>query len=69
MATQQVFDDIDKMAYELMHVRQVERLGSLENFVEEYLSQIDHYGSFDVPLEVEAFEQNSRYGCSLTELP
>ncbi|MEE2002153.1 hypothetical protein QWY20_11885 [Alkalimonas sp. MEB108] len=62
--TQEVFDDMGKMAHELMHVRQVERFGSLEKFVVEYLRQIEHYGYFDAPLEVEAFQQNSRYGGS-----
>jgi len=60
--TQEVLDDKGKMAHELMHIRQIERFGAVEDFVVEYLRQIAEYGYANAPLEVEAFEQNARYG-------
>lgn len=59
--TRQVLDDTGKMAHELMHVAQIERFASLQDFVVEYLRQIAEHGYADAPLEVEAFKQNSRY--------
>ncbi|WP_444996205.1 hypothetical protein [Aliikangiella sp. IMCC44359] len=42
------------LSHELRHVYQYEKLGSIENFMVEYLSQIIKYGYYDAPLEVDA---------------
>jgi pimeloyl-ACP methyl ester carboxylesterase len=52
--TAAAFSDPGTKAQELMHVKQIERFGSLAAFVEEYLRQSEAHGYLEAPLEREA---------------
>ncbi|TVR50771.1 MAG: hypothetical protein EA425_09135 [Puniceicoccaceae bacterium] len=51
----------EKMAHELVHLRQIERAGSFESFLRCYLEQVRTHGYHDAPYEVEAYAANERY--------
>jgi len=52
--TAAALSDPGTMAQELMHIKQIERFGSLGAFVAEYLRQIEEHGYLEAPLEREA---------------
>jgi hypothetical protein len=58
------FRDRGTMAQELMHIKQIERFGSLGAFVEEYLRQVEAHGYLEAPLEREAVALYDSYARS-----
>ncbi|PEN12908.1 hypothetical protein CRI94_12965 [Longibacter salinarum] len=50
-----VQSDLEVLAHECCHVAQVERLGSLSAFVDQYIRQITVHGYRAAPLELEAY--------------
>ena len=48
------------VAHELVHVAQCERLGGVEQFLRQYLSECVNFGYSDAPMEEEAVETAAR---------
>lgn len=49
--------NIEIVFHELVHTMQYERLGSLNEFLRQYIFECLHYGYHDSPLEIEAREK------------
>lgn len=48
------------VAHELVHVAQCERLGGVDQFLRQYLSECVNFGEMDAPMEEEAVETAER---------
>ena len=51
------------LAHELVHVMQIERNGDFGAFVKQYMLQLLEHGHMDMPLEIEAYAANEKFGC------
>ncbi|MCJ8190032.1 hypothetical protein [Sphingomicrobium aestuariivivum] len=55
--------DRPNLAHELVHVMQIEREGDFSVFVRQYMMQLLEHGHMKMPLEIEAYEANEKFGC------
>jgi hypothetical protein len=58
--TPPVADNAEIIAHECCHVAQVERLGSIRAFTEQYIAELMEYGYTFAPLELEATRTGQR---------